>query len=129
METGIRSFTPYPVKMHAHEIDDLRDMESEVQAYVSEVSCATAALEKLYPLDTPEKVEQAISLWDKVYVHIAFTTLDTELEKAILSHRSVSELMPEVRRATVNCEAAFEIATARRMVLARDVKEGKLSIR
>jgi nicotianamine synthase len=110
--------------MSPYEISQ-RDLESEIQAYVSRVSCATAALEKLYPLDTPEKADQAISFWDEIYTRIAFTTLDTELEDAILSHRSMSELMPEVRRAAVNCEAAFEIATARRMELARDAKEGK----
>ncbi|KAK4235856.1 Nicotianamine synthase 2 [Achaetomium macrosporum] len=102
-----------------------RDLEAEIQAYVSKVSCATAALEKLYPLDTPEKVDQAIRFWSDIYGCIAFTTLDTELEEAILTHRSMSELMPEVRRATVNCEAAFEIATARRMALARDAKEAR----
>lgn len=111
--------------MDSHKNDNPRDLESEIQAYVSEVSCATSALEKLYPIDTPAKLEEAISLWDKVYACIAFTTLDTELENALLSHRFMSELMPEVRRATVNCEAAFEIATARRMTLAGDAKEGK----
>jgi hypothetical protein len=109
--------------MRSYEVGP-RDLESEILAYVSRVSSATAALEKLYPLDTPEKVDQAVGFWDELYVYMAFTTLDTELEDAILTHRSMGELMPEVRRATINCEAAFEIATAQRMAAARDAKKG-----
>jgi hypothetical protein len=100
-------------------------LELDVQAYVARVSSAAAALEQLYPLDTPEKIDQAIGFWDDLYARIAFTTLDVELEHAILGHRSMRELMPRLRRATINCEAAFEIATARRMAQARDGKEGR----
>jgi PIN domain nuclease of toxin-antitoxin system len=109
--------------MGSYEISN-RDLESEVGAYLSNISSATAVLENLYPLDTPEKVEQAVGLWDRIYTAIGFTTVDTELEHAILTHRSMSKLMPEVRRATINCEAAFEIATARQTALAKDEKQG-----
>ncbi|KAH6634505.1 Nicotianamine synthase [Chaetomium sp. MPI-SDFR-AT-0129] len=101
------------------------DLEPEVQTYLAAISQSTDALRKLYPLDTPEKADLASPLWDEIYTAIGFTTLDVELEHAILTHKSTAELMPAVREATVQCEAAFEIITARRLVQARDPDEAR----
>ena len=101
-----------------------RDLDAEVQIFVHKISSAIEVLKTLYPLDSPEKTEQATPWWNQIYDIIGFTTIDIELEKVFLNHPDILKLIPEVRQATINCEAAFEVTWSDRIALARDPTEG-----
>lgn len=106
-----------------------RDLPTEAQVYVYKIASAITVLNALYPLNSAEKVTQAVPCWNQIYDIIGFTTLDTDLENAILKHPNLVKLMPSVRRATIECEAAFEVSWADKIALARDPTDGASAIR
>jgi hypothetical protein len=103
-----------------------RDLESEAQVYVRKVVENTKGAKALCPLDTPEKTDQAMPFWVGFYDVIAFTTLDIELENAVLKHPEILKLMPDIRYVMGECEGALEETWAERVVAAKDSTEGML---
>lgn len=104
-----------------------RDLESEAQVYVRIVVENVKGLKKLCPLDTPEKTDRALPLWAAFYEVLAFTTLDIDLENAVLKHPEILKLMPEIRFVMGECEGALEVTWAERVMAAKDPTQGMLS--
>lgn len=101
-----------------------RDLAAEAQVYVLKIVSSVASLNALCPLSTPEKTEQAIPFWTQFYDVIGFSTLDIELENAILQHPNALKLMPDLRRLMGECEVALEVTWAAKVAVARDPTEG-----
>ncbi|KAF4628898.1 hypothetical protein G7Y89_g9253 [Cudoniella acicularis] len=102
-----------------------RDLAAEAQVYVRKMVSSVASLDALCPLDSPEKTEQAIPFWSQFYDVIGFSTLDIELENAILQHPDVLKLMPDLRRVMGECEVALEVTWAAKVAVARDPTEAR----
>jgi hypothetical protein len=101
-----------------------RDLEAEAQVYVKTMVENVKAAKALCPLDTPEKTDQVVPFWAGFYKVIGFTTLDIELETAVLSHPEILSLMPDIRYVMGECEGALEVTWAERVAAAKDTAEG-----
>jgi hypothetical protein len=101
-----------------------RDLSADAQVYVHKIVSSVASLDALCPLDSSEKTQQAIPFWTQFYDVIGFSTLDIELENAILQHHEVLKLMPALRRLMGECEVALEVTWAAKVAVARDSTEG-----
>ncbi|KAG9239894.1 putative Nicotianamine synthase 3 [Calycina marina] len=102
-----------------------RDLESEVQVYVRKMIENVKGVKALLPIDTPEKADQVVPFWAGYYDIIAFTTLDIDLENALLESSGIRKLLPELRLVMEACEGAFETTWADRVVAARDSIEAR----
>ncbi|KAF5631030.1 Nicotianamine synthase 3 [Fusarium sp. NRRL 25303] len=100
-----------------------RDLEAEGQVYVKTMVENIKAAKSLCPLDTPEKADQVVPFWDKFYKVIGFTTLDIELETAVLAHPDILGLMPDIRYVMGECEGALEVTWADRVAAAQDATD------
>ncbi|KAM0349701.1 hypothetical protein ACHAPU_003530 [Fusarium lateritium] len=97
-----------------------RDLEGEAQVYVKTMVDNVKGAKSLCPLDTPEKTDQVVPFWAGFYKVIGFTTLDLELETAVLAHPEILNLMPDIRYVMGECEGALEVTWAERVAAARD---------
>ncbi|TLD31309.1 hypothetical protein PspLS_01703 [Pyricularia sp. CBS 133598] len=86
-----------------------------IQHYITKLDIATTQLAALYPLNTPDKISQAIAPWNELYGFIGFTTLDSQAEQSFLNDPATTALIPATRTAVRECEAAFEIFFARQI--------------
>ncbi|CCT68257.1 uncharacterized protein FFUJ_07028 [Fusarium fujikuroi IMI 58289] len=100
-----------------------RDLEAEGQVCVKTMVENIKAAKSLCPLDTPEKADQVVPFWDKFYKVIGFTTLDIELETAVLAHPDILGLMPDIRYVMGECEGALEVTWADRVAAAQDATD------
>ncbi|KAM0559776.1 hypothetical protein ACHAPJ_004300 [Fusarium lateritium] len=100
-----------------------RDLEGEAQVYVKTMVENVKAAKALCPLDTPEKTDQVVPFWAGFYKVIGFTTLDLELETAVLAHPEILSLMPDIRYVMGECEGALEVTWAERVAAAKDSTE------
>ncbi|TLD04986.1 uncharacterized protein PgNI_09244 [Pyricularia grisea] len=91
-------------------------MTPAIEHYTTKLSIATAQLAALYPLDTSDKISQAIAPWNELYGFIGFTTLDSQGEQSFFNHPDTAALIPATRTAVRECEAAFEIFFARQII-------------
>ena len=82
-------------------------------------------MSRLHPLDGDDKLEKALPFWTTIYDATAFTTVDSDLEDAILKHSSICKLTPKVREAYRVCEEAIEISVAKRISQAEDAARGR----
>lgn len=104
-----------------------RDLESEARVYVHIVVENIKALKALCPLNTPEKTDRALPLWTTFYKVLAFTTLDIDLENAVLKNSDILKLMPDIRFVMGECEAGLEMTWAERVTAAKGPTEGMLN--
>ncbi|KAG5754652.1 hypothetical protein H9Q70_002758 [Fusarium xylarioides] len=100
-----------------------RDLEVEAQVYVKTMVENIKAAKALCPLDTPEKTDQVVPFWNGFYKVIGFTTLDIELETAVLAHPDILGLMPDIRCVMGQCEGALEVTWAERVAAAQDATD------
>ncbi|OAP62553.1 hypothetical protein AYL99_01780 [Fonsecaea erecta] len=103
----------------------VRDLQSEAQYYVRKMTINITNASSLGPLDTPEKADELVALWDDFYEVIAFTTLDSELEREILEDPAIIKIMPDIRRILGESEVALEKTWADRVVAVKDPSEAR----
>ncbi|EEQ28001.1 uncharacterized protein MCYG_00889 [Microsporum canis CBS 113480] len=104
----------------------VRDLSTKASSYVKRVESAIAFLDALYPLDSPGKVEQALPLLESAIRRLwLFTTLDTDLESAVIRQLQKFDIVSGVGRATVACEATFELYIANKVMAATDKAKGR----
>lgn len=101
-----------------------RDLEGETQFYVRKMVENIKSAKALCPLDTPEKTDKATPFWNGFYEILSFTTLDAELEKAILRSSEIVRILPDIRFMMGEGEGALEVTYAERVAAAHDSTEG-----
>ncbi|KAF7192930.1 Nicotianamine synthase 2 [Pseudocercospora fuligena] len=103
----------------------MRDLRAEAEAYLEPLDTALLSLSRLYPLNEDNKLEKALQFWTTIYNATGFTTVDSDLETAILKHPWVCKLTPKVREAYRVCEEAIEISIAKRILQAGNAAKAR----
>ncbi|PMB70828.1 putative nicotianamine synthase 4 [Beauveria bassiana] len=100
-----------------------RDLEIEAQPYVQMIVENIQATKALCPLDTQYKVVKMMPSFNNVYSLLGFTTLDIDLENAVLQNQSIVKLMPDIRYVMGECEGALEVTSADKVIATSNITD------
>ena len=104
-----------------------RDVKSEADYYVQKMIKNIRGAGEYCPLDSPEKTDSATPNWRGFYDVLSSTTLDIDLENAIIKNPDIVNLLPEMRRVMGETEGALETTWAKRVTEAETSAEGKVA--